>query len=185
MARISILLGVLAQMCCSMIALAQKASDEPPGFEVAALKRSPSPTPPYALSQTGTRVRYTGAPLLFLVQNAYEIDAYQLKGPSWLLYEHYEVEAIMPEGSTKEQVPAMLRRLLEERLGLSAHREVKETAAYVLALRGGGIKAKPSDPNAPPTREPFDVSTEKRSIGRAFLRKLPDDAEGSGTAVDW
>ena len=40
----------------------------------------------------------------------------------------------MPEGTTKEQVPEMLRTLLAERFKLTIHRETKDHAVYALVV---------------------------------------------------
>jgi uncharacterized protein (TIGR03435 family) len=58
-------------------------------------------------------------------------------------------------------------------LKLSAHREVKQTAAYVLAVSGGGIKAKPSDPDAPRIGNPLMSLPKIDSLGGRFYVNGP------------
>src|SRR6266513_2944286 len=53
-----------------------------------------------------------------LIPLAYEVKPFQLTGPDWLSAQRFDILAKLPEGATKEQVPAMLRALLEERFKL-------------------------------------------------------------------
>ena len=61
-----------------------------------------------------------------LVTLAYEVKRFQVTAPDWMAAQRFDVLAKMPEGGTKEQVPAMLRALLEDRFKLVAHRENNE-----------------------------------------------------------
>jgi uncharacterized protein (TIGR03435 family) len=57
----------------------------------------------------------------------------------------------MPEGATKEQVPAMLKTLLAERFKLLVHREQREHPVYALMAGKTGPKLKEAAPDpAPP-----------------------------------
>jgi uncharacterized protein (TIGR03435 family) len=55
----------------------------------------------------------------------------------------FDIVATMPEGSTRQQYPEMLKALLEERFALTAHREQRELVANVMTVGKGGHKLKP------------------------------------------
>ena len=79
-----------------------------------------------------------------LISTAYGIDARLIAGPDWVNQgeARFEIHAIMPEGSTAEQIPNMLRALLEERFHMLTHRAVIELPAYVLVTGKNGSKLK-------------------------------------------
>jgi uncharacterized protein (TIGR03435 family) len=59
----------------------------------------------------------------------------------------------MPEGSTRENYPAMLKSLLEERFSLKAHREQREMVAAVLTVSKNGHKLKLESAATPKSRK--------------------------------
>jgi uncharacterized protein (TIGR03435 family) len=63
--------------------------------------------------------------------------------------ERFDIQATLPQGATKEQVPEMLQALLAERFKLAIHRDHKEHAVYALVVGKNGIKMKESEPDAP------------------------------------
>jgi len=67
-----------------------------------------------------------------------------------LAAQRWDIIATMPQGATKDDVPAMLQALLAERFKLEFHKETKEHAAYVLTVAKSGLKM----PEAPPDPEP-------------------------------
>ena len=105
-------------------------------FEVASVKRSaPVPAsggvffgPPRGGPGTSDpeQITWTYATLKGLLMRAYDVKAYQVSGPAWLDTERYDVAAKVPVGVTKEQVERMWQNLLEERFGMTLHRELKE-----------------------------------------------------------
>ena len=57
--------------------------------------------------------------------------------------QRYEVAATLPEGHSKmDDVPEMLRALLDERFHMKSHRAAKEFPVYALTQTKGGILAK-------------------------------------------
>jgi uncharacterized protein (TIGR03435 family) len=60
--------------------------------------------------------------------------------------QRFDIQAKMPEGSTREQVPAMLQALLAERFQLKVHREKREHSVYALVEGRDGHKMKPAEP---------------------------------------
>jgi uncharacterized protein (TIGR03435 family) len=69
-------------------------------------------------------------------------------GPSWLDEDSFEIVAKMPEGSTSDQIPAMLEALLRERFKLAAHKEDRPRPVYALMVDKGGPKFKETDGHA-------------------------------------
>jgi uncharacterized protein (TIGR03435 family) len=85
-----------------------------------------------------------GAPLKALISSAYQVDARLLVAPDWVNQAdtRFVIHAIMPQGSTREQIPEMLRNLLEERFHLVVHRATVEQAGYALVSAKNGPKLK-------------------------------------------
>jgi uncharacterized protein (TIGR03435 family) len=90
-----------------------------------------------------------------LILMAYDLPRYRLVAPDWLFDIRFDVTAIVPAGTTKEQFLAMQQNLLATRLGLVVHREKKEMTVYELVTAKGGSKLRaavaPAEPaDAPP-----------------------------------
>ena len=138
-------------------------------FDVATVKPSP-PLDPQRMAadiQAGkmphigvfvnaSRAEYIQMPLKSLIAIAYKVKPYQITGPDWLASERFDVEATMPEGASKDDAPAMLQSLLDDRFKLSAHRETTEHKVLALVVGKAGPKLKettekpqPIDPNVP------------------------------------
>jgi uncharacterized protein (TIGR03435 family) len=138
-------------------------------FDVATVKPSP-PLDPQKIAadmQAGkmphigvfvsaSRAEYIQMPLKRLIAIAYKVKPYQITGPEWLGNERFDIAATMPEGATKDDAPAMLQTLLEERFKLTAHLETQDHKVLALVVGKGGPKLKetseqpkPIDENAP------------------------------------
>jgi uncharacterized protein (TIGR03435 family) len=151
------LLGMLLIACAHCVCLAQ-ATSQPPKFEVASVRQA---APLAAGAQTGVarstgrgfmredadRISYRGVTLKTMLLKAYGLEPFQISGPAWMDDEHYDVNATIPEGVPKEQVPLMLQNLLAERFGIAAHSEMKDEPVYALRVGKGGPKLKPSADN--------------------------------------
>lgn len=152
----------------AIIPFAASAQAPPPvlRFEVASVKPLP-PGPPnadnpsfaaYRAGQaksfcmvciSGVHYDYYGAPLISLISEAYRMDARLVVAPGWVNQAdvNFAIHALMPEGATREQIPDMLKTLLEERFHLVVHRATVEQTGYAL------VTAK----NGPRLREPGDL----------------------------
>jgi uncharacterized protein (TIGR03435 family) len=97
------------------------------------------------------RVHYRYVTIKILLMTAYAMPVNQVTGPSWIEADHYDVEAKVPPGATKDQVNIMLQNLLADRFKLAVHRETRELSVYELVVGKGGAKLKPyvEDPNPP------------------------------------
>ncbi|MBZ5619963.1 MAG: TIGR03435 family protein [Acidobacteriia bacterium] len=135
----------------------------PLAFEVASIKPSPPLDPTRIASGQpihagmkidAARVDIGNFSVTALILKAYDVKLYQISGPDWVTSmgaqmnaQRFDILAKMPEGTTKEQVPEMLRTLLAERFKLAVHRDTKEHAVYALVVGKGGPKLKESEPD--------------------------------------
>ena len=142
----------------------------PLSFEVASIKAAPAITPAtvasgklhVGMSVNAARVDIGYMSLAELIPMAFKVKSYQVSGPEWLNAQRFDILAKMPEGATKEQVPEMLRALLEERFQLKVHRENRDHAVYGLVAGKGGSKLKESTETDPPA---VDAATPGITIG--------------------
>ena len=112
--------------------------------------------PRFGAHVDGLRAQYFYETLKDLVAEAYKVKPYQVTGPDWMGSTRFDVVATMPEGSTKDDAPKMLRALLAERFKMVSHEEKKEQPVLALVVGKGGPKLKesegkpvPIDPDAP------------------------------------
>jgi uncharacterized protein (TIGR03435 family) len=161
-------------VCCLFLAgthafSQQNQSLAEPEFEVASVK----PVAPVSLNGPyiagilqggpGTadpgRITYSRVGLRGLLTLAYGVQRDQVIGPDWLDSERYDVNAIIRPGATKEEVNAMLRKLLAERFHISLHHETRDMPVYELTVgKSGpkGLRASVEDPSPlPMTPEPL------------------------------
>ena len=131
-------------LCCAPM-FAQSA---PPEFEVASVKPSKSGTErvDVGVHIDGAQVHIADFSLRDYVRVAYRLKLYQVSGPD-SLSERFNVDAKLPEGATREQVPEMLQSLLASRFGIKTHRENKDFPVYALTAASGGVKLKESAPD--------------------------------------
>jgi uncharacterized protein (TIGR03435 family) len=106
--------------------------------------------PNFGAHVNGLRAEYNYLTLKDLITTAYKVKAVQVTGPEWLATEHFDIVATMPEGSKKDDAPALLQALLVERFKLVAHKETQEHAVLALVVGKGGPKMKESSGDAPP-----------------------------------
>jgi uncharacterized protein (TIGR03435 family) len=138
-----------------------------PAFEVASIRSAAQITPDMiaagklhvGMKIDAGRVDIGYVSLRDLVMQAYEVKPFQVTAPDWMAMQRYDILAKMPEGATKEQVPAMLRTMLEERFKLVAHRDNREQNVYSLEVAKNGPRFKEAParevlaPDAPPKPE--------------------------------
>jgi len=172
---------------------AQPAASKP-AFEVASIR----PAPPLNLEKLaeqvragkmpnlgakveGLRAEYHYMALKGLIALAYDVKGYQISGPAWLATQRFDIIAKMPAGATKDDAPAMLQTLLEQRFNLAVHRETQIHPILALVVAKGGPKlkeappAKPFDENAPLKPGQMQMNTLN---GPARMTRNPD---GSST----
>ena len=134
-------------------------------FEVATVKASPpldmaklqaevqaGRMPRFGAHINESRAEYTYMALKALIANAYNLKPYQITGPAWLATEHFDIEAKIPDGASKDDAPKMLQALLAERFKLAARRDTQERPVLALVVGKDGPKLK----EASATPEPID-----------------------------
>jgi uncharacterized protein (TIGR03435 family) len=70
---------------------------------------------------------------------------------------YFSVEATLPDGTVKADVPVMLRHMLEDRFALKFHHETRHVPGYELVVvktSTGLTKSPPPDPKAPEHKGP-------------------------------
>jgi uncharacterized protein (TIGR03435 family) len=136
--------NLAAALALSTLAISSPAQPTP-AFEVASVKLA-ADTGTLSVNTDAGMLRYSNVPLRPLIGQAYGVDTSRVQGgPAWLDSQTYDISAKLPAGSTKDQIPAMLRRLLEERFKLSVHQETREQRVFALVVAKDGPKLKPAD----------------------------------------
>src|SRR5208282_5471067 len=95
----------------------------PPRFEEASVK--PADRCSMQNSIGPGRIALSGDPLKVVLMEAFKVKMDQIAGPSWLDEDCFVIAAKIPEGATKDRLPAMLQALLAERFQLAFHKETR------------------------------------------------------------
>jgi len=142
-----------------------------PEFEVASIKAAP----PYnvmsgakmtiGLHIDGAQVHISDLTLKDYIRIAYQVPLQQIVAPEWASTPRWDIDAKLPAGSSRADVPGMLQSLLEDRFQLKYHRESKEFEVYGLVVAKGGPKLteSPADPAADgenPAKAALNVNVE-------------------------
>jgi uncharacterized protein (TIGR03435 family) len=84
--------------------------------------------------------------LLNVLWMAFRIEPFccadRLIAPNWLRDVNVAIQATIPAGGTRQQVPEMLQALLIQRFGLRMHVEARPTDGYELSVGKDGIRMK-------------------------------------------
>jgi len=169
----SFALALLFAVSSLMVSPAQAQTPPSPHFEVSSIKPAvPLQTQITQIAQAGAggnignlrimqqvitdaRIDLNTLSLADLIAMAYRIKPYQLIGPDWIKSERYDVQATLPQGATKEQVPEMMQALLAERFKVKLHHEQKPQPVYALVVAKDGPKLqRAADASAPPPPDP-------------------------------
>ncbi len=116
-------------------------SRAPVTFDIASVRASTRGGFP-SIVITPTRVSITNTPLLLLVSMAFNVEWFQIQGPDWPRGLRFDIQATLAPGTSREQIPEMLRALLEQRFGLETHIESRPMPVYALHVGSDGIKMK-------------------------------------------
>ena len=164
---------VVGMLCAAGAAFGQTpAADQRPAnspvFDVASVR--PAATPdmarviadlqagkkPESIHLDGSRATLTYMSLKELIAYAYRLQLYEVNAPEWAVKDRFDISARIPDGASKDDVPEMMKALLEDRFKLAAHRETIEQPVLGLVVGRSGPKLKesaavvqPIDPTAP------------------------------------
>jgi uncharacterized protein (TIGR03435 family) len=149
------ILGISLFMACLL-----PGQTPPAAFAVASIKPNRSSDDRFMLRfLPGGGLTATGVTLKMLIMNAYGVANYQIVGaPSWLGTERWDIEAKSdgpPRPFQRDELDAMLQRLLENRFQLKTHRQLKKLPAYALVIAKGGTKLKPAASDSARPQERF------------------------------
>jgi uncharacterized protein (TIGR03435 family) len=130
-------------MVCTSFGMFGQTPAATPSFEVASVKHAPPPTGMGIRMQMGGdpgRVNYANVTLKIVMARAYGVKENQITGPDWLNSERYDIVATVAPDTPRDQIPAMLRKLLADRFKLTAHKEKKVLPVYALVVGKNGPK---------------------------------------------
>jgi len=85
-----------------------------------------------------------------MIRRAYGVEEFQIPPAAWV-ENRYTGRATFPKETPSDQVPQMMRTMLEERFGLRAHIESKVVKVWLLEQAPGGAKL------SPPSGKPLSV----------------------------
>jgi uncharacterized protein (TIGR03435 family) len=148
----------LGSLLLTGVVLAAQAS--PTEFEVVSIKRSPPDASGGGLGTTpdGT-LTMRNQPVRSILLYGSPVPVREIDGfPDWVARDNYDIIAKTPAGSTRQQTPVMMRRLLEDRFKLKGHVEERERPIFALVVARSdgrlGPELKPStlDCGAPDAR---------------------------------
>ena len=71
---------------------------------------------------------------------AFKVKYHQISGPDWIASERFDINATLPEGTRRDQLPEMMQTLLTDRFEMKHHRTSKEFPVYGLVVAKGGLK---------------------------------------------
>ena len=115
-------------------------------FEVASIRQMDRPGPGIGTRIDGARADFGFVSLTQLLPYAFQVKYYQISAPSWTSDTRWSIQAKLPAGATRAQVPEMMRTFLADRFHLAYHREPREQEVYELILNPAGPKPEPTDP---------------------------------------
>jgi uncharacterized protein (TIGR03435 family) len=82
----------------------------------------------------GGRVVIRNWALTDLISAAYRVRTDQIAGPDWIGEQRFDIQAVLPQKASPDQVPEMLQVLLADRFKLVARRGQKMMPVYALVL---------------------------------------------------
>jgi uncharacterized protein (TIGR03435 family) len=133
---------------------------------------------PEAAHIDASRATFTYYSLKQLIAYAYKLRVYEINGPDWLVNDRFDIVARMPDGASKDDVPAMLRTLLEDRFHLAAHAEMQDQTVLALIVAKNGAKLLPAAAPATPVDDTAPLkpgeSIMDSPTGPVRLTKNPD-----------
>ena len=86
-----------------------------------------------------SRVDFRCTTLLMLIGYAFRISPERVTGPAWMMSPRFNIEANIPQGASKNQVPEMFQNLLADRFKLVIHRQTANLPVYALVVAKGGL----------------------------------------------
>ena len=155
-----------------------------PSFEVAVVRSSsPDQTIGEQIAQgrlrVGMSINQSRVDIAFLtladmIPIAYRVKPNQIAGPAWMKNDRWDILAKLPDSTSQNQAPEMLRSLLIERFGLQTHKETREQDVYALSVAKEGTKLKQAIADSSALALDANKSTEVVSAQQGKLERSPD-----------
>jgi uncharacterized protein (TIGR03435 family) len=118
------------------------------GFEVASIRPVALPCARTSATDAG-RVERGCTSLDEMLRLDIGIPQTRLVAPDWIGEgQKFDISAKLPAGANLDQIPQMFQSLLEDRFGLTFHRESRERPIYALVMAKGGLKVQPAAPES-------------------------------------
>jgi len=157
----------------AVVAAAIASAQTGPSFEAATVKpRKDVTSVPMHFKVSPNRLDIQNLSLAYLVQQAYDLPAFQLSAPEWTMSHHYDVLATAGAPVTGPEMRAMLRNLLIERFHLTTHWEDRTQAIFRLTVLPGGPKMKAVDSGYPMPNSPLRDGNTLQLNGPMSMRQL-------------
>ncbi|HEY4086255.1 MAG TPA: TIGR03435 family protein [Bryobacteraceae bacterium] len=107
-------------------------------FEVATIRPSEGDVRGSVLGVNPGNLVMRGYDLSRCLQWAYEMQPEQIEGPDWIRDTRFDIVAKSADSADEDHLRLMLRRLIEERFGMKAHRETRVIPTYEIILAKDG-----------------------------------------------
>ncbi len=151
----------------------------PAAFDVASV-RPAGPEPPEGkgrdrrdkVNVTPGNVVMRNITMTGAIKWAYDVEAYQVSGPSWMENTRFDIVAKPVGPATDAEMRAMMQTLLANRFKLTVHREKKEMAGMALLVGKGGSKLKASEDQGESSFEPGKQANMTISFGHMSMREF-------------
>ena len=158
-----------------------------PAFEVASIKRNKAGDDRVMFMMTPDGVSLTGTPMAIVIRQAFGLGDDRIFGePGWVHQDKFDIQAKVEAADaptlkmlTADQRFSMLLPVLQDRLNMKFHHEMREMPVYVLVVAKGGAKLKPSAPDAP-----IALGAANEPIRRRMMMNGPGHLEAQGANMD-
>jgi uncharacterized protein (TIGR03435 family) len=160
-------------VCVLFVAAAAYAQTVKPRreFEVASVKAAPAYEATsgsrlqVGLRMDGAQAHFTYFALRDYIMMAYNLKVHDLIAPDWMGGARFNIDAKLPDGASRADVPEMMQALLEQRFQLKLHRESRETQVYALVVAKNGAKLKEAPPDETDGSDPAKGATNVEASG--------------------
>ena len=156
------------------------AAQPEPSFDVVSIKRNVSDDKNINIgSPGGATFNMINVALIGVLNRAFGVKTV-VNGPDWLTGERYDIIAKASGTPNADQVDAMLRTMLKQRLKLAAHIEPRETEVFAMVV------ARPNHPGLKPfTRDCDAIRAEREAAMKAGQPPPPSPTSGPPCGYTW
>jgi uncharacterized protein (TIGR03435 family) len=124
----------LAAVCCLAL-LSSAAYGQGPTFEAVSIKVNRTGEARSSFRGTLSGISVTNQTLTDIVRNVWNVNTLQIAGgPSWIREDRFDIEARVSGKAGRDELVAMMKRMLAERFTLAVHQEMRPIPVYALVL---------------------------------------------------